>query len=84
MTTIERWDVVEAQFSPRDEATLKPGLAAKVGKRTEFTAMFVIEDGPYEGQYEMHSSILAPYLWCPEEDLADVVFIKNRPYGFPP
>ncbi len=52
---MKRFDVIEATFNPRRTDDLKPGVAAAVGRRGYFVALWVVEEdeGVYAGQWAM-------------------------------
>lgn len=62
---------VEAVFQPRETGNLVAGADALVGQRFEWMAAWVIESGPYEGEWAMQfmGPGTAPFAWAPSGDL---------------
>lgn len=82
---IQQFDVVRATFQPQDMDTLKEGAASWIGWRGEWSAGWVIDDGgPYAGTFAMGircSRPVAPFLWAPQCDLADIELLDRLEYG---
>lgn len=66
-----QFDQVDAVFRPKDLTTLKPDAAVLVGKRFVFRALWLIDEGPYSGQWALMPDSKWTSGWVPEEDLAD-------------
>jgi len=72
---MEQFETVIATFQPKVLHTLKPGCAPWIGKQGQWLASWIIEDGPYAGQWAMGIDIRDdtwrgfPAAWVPEEDL---------------
>ena len=73
-----QFDKVTAVYRPLRIDDLRPGVAEWIGHSFEWEAMWVIEDGPYEGQWAMGMDRLGlrdrgeevpPFYWCPLCDL---------------
>lgn len=81
MDEYEQCDVVVATYLPQKMTDLKPWAAAWIGTRARWTAMWVVDDGAYAGQWafaprtnlDERRSGLPPFGWAPLCDLADVV-----------
>lgn len=74
MLGIEEHDKINAVFRPKRTDDLQPGCEEFVGRSGEFQAVWVIEDGPYEGQFAMWvpkdwNFEGFPAVWVPECDL---------------
>ena len=79
---MKQYDVVEATFSPPRTDDLRHEAEVCVGKRYQWMADWLVEEGPYEGQWAMTPYPLAPmddrkFAWVPESDLRDVV-VRER------
>jgi hypothetical protein len=75
-----QYDRVLATFQPVRTDDLQPGVAAWIGRRLPWCAVFVVESGPYEGQWAMgpldgleDGNRFPAAWWVPLCDLADVV-----------
>ena len=72
---MEQFETVTATFQPKVLNTLRPGCELWIGKSGKWTASWIIEDGPYAGQWAMGVHVLDetwryfPAAWTPEEDL---------------
>ena len=80
-----QYDVVTATFRPKDLDTLRPSLEKWIGWRGEFQAVWMIEEGPYEGDFAMMPVSGPPYYggplgfyWVPESDLQGTVHPQPR------
>jgi hypothetical protein len=64
---------VEATFHPRRTDDLRPGADAWIGWRGHWQALWVIEVGPYAGEWAMamdeEGVELPPFAWVPSGDL---------------
>ena len=76
---MNRFDIVEATFQPRDTSTLKQESMKWVGWRGRWSADWVIEDdgdySDYVGQFAMgimSTGVHPPFAWVPEQDLANI------------
>lgn len=69
--TLAYLESFEAVFSPRVVSDLQPGADLLVGERCEWQASWIIEDGPYAGEWAcaLVSPRPAPFAWVPESDL---------------
>lgn len=68
---MEQFDRVTATFAPANMLTLKPDAAKHIGQRFEWMAAWIIEGGPYDGQFAMQvQTIPCPsFAWAPLCDL---------------
>ena len=81
MDEYEQCDVVTATYLPQKMTDLKPWAAAWIGTRMLWTAAWVIEEGPYAGQWAFIPRTTnderplnpPPFGWAPLCDLADAV-----------
>lgn len=66
---------VQATFAPARIDDLRSGLAESIGCRTTWQAAWMIEDGPYTGQWAMMPLPPGDLVvgWVPECDLAEIV-----------
>lgn len=75
---VEFLEKVEAAFAPARRDDLAPEAQEHIGRRLLWQAVWVIEDGPYEGQWAM--APLTPdflgFAWVPECDLAGVASVR--------
>jgi hypothetical protein len=70
-------NIVDATFNPTRTDDLQPGVADSIGLRCQWQAVWVIEEGPYAGQWayspwkdEQGQYIVGlPFAWVPREDL---------------
>lgn len=71
-----------AAFRPRRTDDLKPGLADQIGRHHVWTAGWLIDDEPYEGQWAMTTDPGSdfPYAWVPQEDLEDLTEWNPSPF----
>jgi hypothetical protein len=69
--TLRQFDRVVATLRPVRTDDLRPGIAAYVGITLEWEALWVIEEGPYKGQWAIQPSDMArwPFRWFPQCDL---------------
>ena len=76
---LEQYARVWGTFSPDRRDDLVPEAADWIGCRLVWQASWLIEDGPYEGQWAMcivrpgFMNPLPPFAWVPLCDLDDVV-----------
>lgn len=77
----EQFDKITATFQPQRTDDLKHGIAEWIGYRGIMQAMWIIEEGPYAGQWvfgpaleEMKKPdyVCVPWGWIAESDLVDV------------
>lgn len=75
LAALEQFDRICAVFAPKRTDDLKPGVAAHIGRETEWEALWIIEEGAYAGQWAMaprHGEGW-PMAWAPLGDLTPVV-----------
>lgn len=67
----KQFDVVYAEFRPTRENDLAPGAAEWIGRRMRWQAMYVIEYGPFMGDWLMMPTLppFPPFAWAPSSDL---------------
>lgn len=68
-------DIVYAEFRPRRTDDLIPGASEYIGHRTHWRHGWVIDDGPYAGDYAMipcDFDTPYPFAWVPKCDLVIV------------
>jgi hypothetical protein len=81
--TVKRFDRVLATFAPRRRDDLKPQAVAWIGRRVEWSAEWIVEDGAYAGQWAMRPSDPSPPAglqtlgWVPFCDLTDLERIPH-------
>lgn len=58
-------------FLPRNVDNLTPSAQALIGKELTWLPAWIIEEGPYQGQWalQMVDPVPAPFGWAPEEDV---------------
>ncbi len=72
---LEQFDRVIGLFKPRNTADLIPGAAAYIGWRFLFQAAWIIEEGPYVGEWALQIVLvsmgapLPPFAWLAESDV---------------
>ena len=72
---IEQFDKIKAVFMPLKRDTLKEELFKYIGMSGKFEAVWIVELGPYEGQWAMTPDRNDPdwsgfeAVWIPLEDL---------------
>jgi hypothetical protein len=66
---LTQYDIVIATFQPGRTDDLRAGAREVIGYRGQWEAAWVIEDGPYEGQWAMVPEEHLKFAWCPESDL---------------
>lgn len=83
MIELQAFDEVMATFNPIIRNDLKPGVDDLIGIRAKFTALWIIEDGPYIDQWAMsldydlvRSKRIAGF-WTPSCDLEDVELLER-------
>ena len=71
---LQRFDKVLATFSPRRVDDLRDEAPAAIGLRGVFAAAWLIEEGPYRGQWAMSPNDFERFRfgWVPLCDLSDV------------
>jgi len=70
--SLQRYDVFRATFQPLRRDDLKPDTAAWIGREIEWVAAWMVDDGPYAGQWACMpapGSPTTPFVWVPECDL---------------
>ena len=66
----QQYDKVMARFRPNQTNNLYEYSKSFIGKKCEWQALWIIEDGEYKGQWAMHPlSNGAEFGWAPECDL---------------
>lgn len=71
MTELQQLIWVEATFAPSRTDDLRDRVPP-IGYRGKFQALWIIEDGPYEGDWAMQPDYDSPYVhWIPSRDLQD-------------
>jgi hypothetical protein len=82
---LRRFDKFTAVFSPARRDDLQDGAAALIGKRLSYQAAWIIEDGPYAGQWacSVLNGLVAgdrswSFAWAPLSDLSDIE-LDGRP-----
>jgi hypothetical protein len=71
---LQQFDMVEATFRPTRLDDLKPEVKGKVGERGIFQAVWIVEDGHYEGQWAMSPQDFNhwQFVWTPLCDLVNI------------
>lgn len=72
---LQPFDRITATFTPRRTDDLKPGAHAFIGTTIEWEVAWIIEEGPYEGEWAMvpaHYATRPPFAWAPSGDLTPV------------
>lgn len=78
MSELQRFEKVTAHFTPKRLDDLKMGARQFIGEIAEFRALWIIEEGPYEGQWAMEvprewdARSNGEFVWAPECDLTAV------------
>lgn len=69
--SIEQFDKIEAAYQPRRTDDLVDGAAEWIGKTTTWQASWIIEHGPYAGDWAMGAvgRECPPFAWAPLCDL---------------
>jgi hypothetical protein len=79
---LQQFDFVLATFRPTRHDDLQPGAAEWIGERCKWQAAWIIESGPYTGQWAMsvdpHRTVprATSFAWAPFCDLADVEVVE--------
>lgn len=73
MKTLTQYDTIQATFQPRRTDDLRFGMNAFIGRTGTFTAIWIIEEGEYIGQWAMQAPEDWPCSWVPECDLVESV-----------
>jgi len=74
------FDTVRARFSPKRIDDLIDGVIDWIGFEATWQALWIIEEGPYKGQWAMgvepkeatrllEEGLILPFAWVPECDL---------------
>lgn len=73
---MQQWDKIQATFRPVRTDTLASSAKAWIGWTGEWTVQWIIEDGPYTGQWSLNNwyptvgiDTRLPMGWVPESDL---------------
>jgi hypothetical protein len=70
---MKQFEVIEATFKPKRIDDLVEGSEAWIGRRTQWQAAWILEDGPYNGEWAMtphgDDRFKAPFAWVPLSDL---------------
>lgn len=68
---MQYFDTINAIFKPKNLTTLKSEAKDFIGLSCLWTAVWIIEEGEYQGQWAMTPDyeVNAPFSWVPEEDL---------------
>ena len=67
---MEQFSTIAAEFRPRRTDNLRPGWLGWVGRPATWEAQFVLESGPYKGQWAMvPQTEQPPPGWVPLSDL---------------
>lgn len=75
LTDIQQFARIEATFTPQRSDDLNPRALRFIGRRLTWLAAWVVEDGPYKGQWAFTADINGSSLglgWVPECDLSDI------------
>jgi hypothetical protein len=79
---LQQYDLVRARFEPKRTDDLRPGVAEFIGQTTEWEAYWIIEDGPYAGQWAMVPRGKAwasrGWAWVPSGDLCFVPAARDQ------
>lgn len=73
---LQSGEIMTAVFAPRITSDLKDSAIPLVGRRGEFQALWVIEDGDYLGEWAMQIPRDWPIhdaFWVPDGDLMRVI-----------
>lgn len=72
---MDQFDLVYATFQPQITDNLKETSRPWIGWRGLWSADWIVEDEPYQGQWAMciDRDSRAPFVWVPESDLIDIV-----------
>lgn len=74
---MRQFDVVLATFAPKRTDNLVVGLSPFIGERLHFQAGYLLEEGPYAGEWAMAPFVnewkTFPTAWVPLSDLFDIV-----------
>ena len=66
---------IKGIFKPQKKETLRGEATPFIGKPLKFMAMWIIEDGPYEGQWAFQPRTMddkrVPMGWVPQEDIEE-------------
>jgi len=74
MTAYAQFAVIRARFEPKRRDNLRPAAVASIGLETTWRAMYVMDEGEYEGQMAFITQDPAINVggWVPECDLVPV------------
>lgn len=76
----EQYSTFVAVFAPKRTDDLRYGSERWIGRMHEWRRLWIIEDGPYAGQWACEAadrSLLTPFAWVPECDLTPCVTADN-------
>jgi hypothetical protein len=79
---MERFDIIRGEFRPRRKDNLRPWAEGLVGRVFEWEAAWVIESGPYAGEWALlpRDKTGFPYGWVPASDVIEVPNVRaERP-----
>ena len=66
---------IKGIFKPKNKETLLDDAIPFVGKPLKFVAMWILDDGPYEGQWAFQPRTMddkrVPMGWVPQEDIEE-------------
>lgn len=67
----QQFDIFEATFQPSRTDDLCDGGEEWIGRRLEWQAAYILEDGPYAGEWAFTPLCdePAPFAWAPARDL---------------
>jgi len=68
---MEQFDKIIGEFRPRKKDDLKPWAKDLIGLVFEWEAMWIIESGPYKGEWAMipRDNTQLSYGWVPSDDI---------------
>lgn len=74
----EQHDFIEACFNPVRRDDLRDKTIVRVGQRSLFCTSFVIDRGPYSGQWAFEALPGWGCNWVPRCDLSDIVRVADE------
>ena len=76
---LQKHDLVIATFTPVVTTDIRPDARVAIGERGEFQALWIIEDGPYAGDWAMMplDSKRFRCTWVPLCDLSDIELLES-------
>jgi hypothetical protein len=81
-TTFQQLELICGTFAPQRTDDLKSGVAEWIGRRLNWRPSWIIEGGPYDGEWAMvpwighyghEAGAMPPFAWVPQRDLSDIV-----------